>query len=639
MLCPAFLQASLLLCLIEQTLQGGVKPQSVSWGRVVPARGVGIGAKTKGVHGALGALGSRYANKPLKAGIGHYPVTSPLGVGGYRPLGLGNVPARLPSGYGNHGVYGAGLGTGLPLGHGHTNGHGLGHGGKRVYGGVPLTGYGPLPGMGYPAVRPGVSAADVGGLEKVTQGQAAQDGKRAKSGALGAPLGGPEGTLGVERSNKERGSALGPTAPELDTDSGFAPAVLVTGIEAKSLDPKLEPNLGAQSLGLAVSPAPAEVALDPLILKRKISASHGATRPSGGSPKPESVDQDKLRTIDASSPAQNGRGNQASRLQRWKIINCGSSRNLGHHLARAAPQAPRPETFGLLPAPDANPLTRLRAPRIILAPEQKRRGVLGIPAQNSNERTISGTSSKQPPNPQTQEVQRSSIPLTPQAGLGVGGGQEGYGQGNYLGAGLVPGAYGPALGQGAYLGAGGKLGAALGHGGYTKGPAGVSTGYGNGAAGYGNGAAGYGNGAAGYGNGGAGFLGAQAGNGYGHGNGYGTPYGAALNTGGYAGQPQVPYGGLGAGLDPSAGKYAGAQGPYAGAPVASSRLEDGGYPYAAQPIGLSGDGSKSASKHGAAYGTPQAGYGQQLGASQDALGQQAGKYGAGTGPLAGGYKG
>ncbi|XP_061761554.1 translation initiation factor IF-2 isoform X3 [Nerophis ophidion] len=499
----------------------------------------------------------------------------------------------------------------------------------------------------------GVSAADVGGLEKATQGQAAQDGKRAKSGALGAPLGGPEGTLGVERSNKERGSALGPTAPELDTDSSFAPAVLVTGIETKSLDPKLEPNLGAQSLGLAVSSTPAGVTLDPLFLKRKISASHGATRPSGVAPKPESLDQDKLRTIDASYPAQNGRGNEASRLQRWKIINCGSSRNLGHHLARATPQAPRPETFDLLPAPDANPLARLRATRIMLAPEQKRRDVLGIPAQNSNEWKISGTSSKQPSNLQTQEVQRSSIPLTPQAGLGVGGGQEGYGQGNFLGGGLVPGAYGPALGQGAYLGAGGKLGAALGHGGYTKGPTGVSTGYGNGAAGYANG--------------GAGFLGAQAGNGYGHGNGYGNPYGAASHTGGYAGQPQVPYGGLGAGLDPAAGKYAGPQGPYAGAPVAPARLEgDGGYPYAAQPIGLSGDGSKSASKHGAAYGTPQAGalygtpqagaaygtpqagaaygtpqagYGQQLGASQEALGQQAGKYGAGTGPLAGGYKG
>nr|XP_057904456.1 uncharacterized protein LOC131102852 isoform X7 [Doryrhamphus excisus] len=354
MLYPALLQVVLLFCLIQQTLQGGIKPQSMSWGRILPARGVGIGAK------GGGALGNRYANKPLKAGIGHYPVTSPLGGGGYRPLGLGGVPARLPAGYGNHGVYGAGLGTGLPLGLGPANGLGMGHGGKRgrtshAYGVGPLPGYGPLAGIGYPPVKPGFIA---------------------------------------------------------------------------------------------------------------------------------------------------------------------------------------------------NP-------------------------------------------------------------------------GNYLGSGLVPGAYGPALGQGAYLGAGEKHGApaAVGQGGYTKGPAGVSTGYGSSAAGY---------------------LGALSGNGYGYGNGYRNPYGAALGTGGYGGQPQGPYGGLGAGVDPAAGKYggAGAQGPYASAPVAPARLEgDGGYPYPAQSLGLSGDGSKSASKHGATYGAPQAGYVPQLGASRDALGEQAGKYGAGTGPLASGYKG
>ncbi|XP_054615547.1 fibroin heavy chain isoform X2 [Dunckerocampus dactyliophorus] len=625
MLYPALLQAVLLLCLIQQTLQGGIKPQSMSWGRILPARGVGIGAK------GGGALGSRYANKPLKAGIGHYPVTSPLGVGGYRPLGLGGVPARLPGGYGNHGVYGAGLGTGLPLGLGPANGLGLGHGGKRAYGVGPLPGYGPLAGIGYPAVKPGVSAADVGRLEK-----AAQDVKRAKSGALGASFGGPEGTLGVERFNKERGSALGPAASELITDS-FTPAVLPTGREAKRLDPKLKPSslgpaIEAQSLGLAVSPAPIGRAVDPSVLKRKMSASHGATRPTGGVQTPESVAQDKLRAMAAAaaaSPAQSARGDASSGRQHQKSKNCGSLVNLGNQGARAAPQAPRPETFSLLPSPDArnNQLARLQGPRMALAPEQRRLDVLGIMAKNSNEEKISGTSGTQPSNPQIQEVQRN-VPLTPEAGLGVAqaGGQEGFigSPGNYLGSGLVPGAYGPALGQGAYLGAGGKHGApaALGQGGYTKGPAGVSTGYGSSAAGY---------------------LGGLSGNGYGYGNGYGNPYGAALSTGGYAGQPQVPYGGLGAGLDPAGGKYGGAaeaQGPYAGTPVAPARLEgDGGYPYAAQPLGLSGDGSKSSSKHGAAYGAPQAGYVPQLGASQDVLGEQASKYGAGTGPLAGGYKG
>ncbi|XP_061702187.1 uncharacterized protein LOC133514469 isoform X2 [Syngnathoides biaculeatus] len=220
---------------------------------------------------------------------------------------------------------------------------------------------------------------------------------------------------------------------------------------------------------------------------------------------------------------------------------------------------------------------------------------------------------------------------TPYNSMGYPAVRPGYVNGagnNYLGGNLAPGAYGPALGQGGYMGTAGNLGdpAALGQGGYTKGPAGVSTGYGNGAGRYG---------------------GALPGNGLGYGNGYGNPYGAALGTGGYAGQPQVPYGGLGGGLDPTAGKYGGAspvaeaQVPYGGAPVASARLEgDGGYPYVPQPIGLSGDGSKSASKHGSAYGGPQAGYvPQQLGPSQDTLGAKAAKYGAGTGPLAGGYKG
>ncbi|XP_061702188.1 spidroin-2 isoform X3 [Syngnathoides biaculeatus] len=288
-----------------------------------------------------------------------------------------------------------------------------------------------------------------------------------------------------------------------------------------------------------------------------------------------------------------------------------------------APQSPRPEQFQLLPSQH----TRSQAPAsgIVLVPEQRSPEI-------SNGHEISGSLGQQASSPQVPGVQRNIL-LYPKTGLGVTRAevQEGYVNGagnNYLGGNLAPGAYGPALGQGGYMGTAGNLGdpAALGQGGYTKGPAGVSTGYGNGAGRYG---------------------GALPGNGLGYGNGYGNPYGAALGTGGYAGQPQVPYGGLGGGLDPTAGKYGGAspvaeaQVPYGGAPVASARLEgDGGYPYVPQPIGLSGDGSKSASKHGSAYGGPQAGYvPQQLGPSQDTLGAKAAKYGAGTGPLAGGYKG
>ncbi|XP_076609338.1 uncharacterized protein LOC143334422 isoform X4 [Chaetodon auriga] len=157
MLVPALLQTSLVLWLAQQTLQGGVKPQSVSWGRVLPARGVGIGVKP-GVTGALGALGSRYGSKAMKTGIGRYPGTQ-LGAGGYRALGLGGRAGLKPGGYGAQGAYGASLGPGMGVGAGLTNGLGLGlgQGGKRVYGGGhgALPGYGALAGIGYPGARPG----------------------------------------------------------------------------------------------------------------------------------------------------------------------------------------------------------------------------------------------------------------------------------------------------------------------------------------------------------------------------------------------------------------------------------------------------------------------------------------------------
>ncbi|XP_056256569.1 spidroin-1 isoform X1 [Seriola aureovittata] len=231
------------------------------------------------------------------------------------------------------------------------------------------------------------------------------------------------------------------------------------------------------------------------------------------------------------------------------------------------------------------------------------------------------------------------------------------GAGNHLGAGLGPGGYGAGLGQGAYLGgAAGKLraAAALGQGGYPQGVAGKSNGHGEGATGY---------------------LGAGAGNGYGvdasakalsagYGNGYSDGYGAglgypaeladgaenkagksqALGAGGYAGQVQGAYGALGAGLESTGGKYGGgaAQVPYGNAPGIPAVLEgDGGYPYAAQQLGLGAEGAKTSNKYGAGagYGAQQTGYGAQLGASQDALGEQAGKFGGVNGALGNGYKG
>ncbi|XP_053299894.1 uncharacterized protein LOC128458875 isoform X5 [Pleuronectes platessa] len=157
MLFRALLQTSLVLWLAQQTLQGGVRPQSVSFGRVLPARGVGVGLRPA-VSGALGAMGNRYGNKAMKAGIGRYPGAQ-LGLGGYRSLGLGGRAGLRQGGYGAQGAYGASLGTGMGMGTGFNGlGQGLGQGGKRGYGaGVgTLPGYGAMAGMGYPEARPGI---------------------------------------------------------------------------------------------------------------------------------------------------------------------------------------------------------------------------------------------------------------------------------------------------------------------------------------------------------------------------------------------------------------------------------------------------------------------------------------------------
>ncbi|XP_068194069.1 uncharacterized protein [Antennarius striatus] len=190
MLVPALLQTSLVLWLARQTLQGGVKPQTVSWGRALPARGVGIGVKP-GV-GALGAVGNRYGSKAMKTGFGRYPGAQ-HGVG-YRALGLGSRAGLRPGGYGTQGAYGAGLGMGTGLGTGLTNGLGmaLGQGAKRAYGaglGTP-PGYGTFAGIGYPGARPGYGAGNYLGANLGAGGYGPGLGQ-------GAYLGGAAGKLGA----------------------------------------------------------------------------------------------------------------------------------------------------------------------------------------------------------------------------------------------------------------------------------------------------------------------------------------------------------------------------------------------------------------------------------------------------------
>ncbi|XP_065821018.1 fibroin heavy chain isoform X1 [Labrus bergylta] len=286
MLGHTLLQTSLVLWLAQQTLQGGVKPQpqTVSWGRVLPVRGVGVGVKP-GVAGALGALGSRYGSKAMKTGLGRYSGAQ-LGAGGYRSLGLGGRAGLRQGGYGTPGAYGANLGAGMPLGAGLTNGLGLGlgQGGKRVYGAGLGThpGYGPLAGIAYPGARPGaglgyhtghkakeqkpgVSTADLGGPEMANLGQAVQDLKREKSSHL---YGQRDTTVGLETPSMGRGNILGPTA----LDTGFR--------QVKSLDPMVKSSslrpltpLDKQRKVLAQGGE----SYDPMLLERRRSANHGAT--------------------------------------------------------------------------------------------------------------------------------------------------------------------------------------------------------------------------------------------------------------------------------------------------------------------------------------------------------------------------
>ncbi|XP_050929976.1 fibroin heavy chain isoform X5 [Lates calcarifer] len=228
MLVRALLQTSLVLWLAQQTLQGGVKPQSVSWGRVLPARVVGVGVKP-GVTGALGALGSRYGSKAMKTGTGRYPGAQ-LGVGGYRSLGLGGRAGLRQGGYGTQVPYGASLGTGMPLGTGLTNGVGLGlgHGGKRVYGtGLgTLPGYGSLAGTGYAGARPGI------GLGYPT-GQRAEELKPGYIGGAGNYLGANLGPGGYG-AGLGQGAYLGGAAGKLGAAAALGQGAYPQGVAGKS---------------------------------------------------------------------------------------------------------------------------------------------------------------------------------------------------------------------------------------------------------------------------------------------------------------------------------------------------------------------------------------------------------------------
>ncbi|KAM6914816.1 uncharacterized protein PEZ65_015111 isoform 2-T2 [Lycodopsis pacificus] len=705
MLVRALLQTSLVLWLAQQTLQGGVRPQRVSWGRVLPARGVAIGVKPA-VAGALGALGSRYGTKGLKTGIGRYPGAQ-LGVGGYRALGLGGRAGLRQGGYGAQGAYGAALGTGMGTGLNNGLGLGYGHGGRRVYGAGlgTLPGYGALPGIGYPVARPGVSAADLGGPQMANLGQAVQDLKREKSRAIGPSYG--DRTLGAEMPNMRRSDI--PTDPHLQEETGFRPAGLPHGREIKNLDLSVKSSslgpltpLGEQSkgLGLSVSQAQGGQRYEPTVLERRGAAHHGATLAAMGVRQQLPLVRDNTRSLgSASSRVQSARDYDSAIQLHQQAPNCGTTRDFSHllgighqehlgsetqrtqglvlqphvgdgkHLGILTTQAQRERTYqrplsqtqdgrsnlfslpqgqgtrsyvsavaegqgvediGLLAKDKSGPRIRgtfavdrshgslnlqvhgggSHGPVIPGASGTQSLGIASVEEHDAKTFTADGRKVKHLSHAGRDVTESKSLSIPGQSGRNDQATSYIGGPGNYLGASLGAGGYGPGLGQGAYLGgAAGKAAAALGQG---------------------------------YGEGATGYLGAMAGNGFGYGNGYSNGHGAALGAGGYAGQGQGAYGALGAGLDSTGGKYGGAHVPYGNVPVIPTGLEgDGGYPYPAQQLNLGAEAAKAANKYGAVagYGAQQTGYGAQLGATQDALGEQAGKYGDVNAALRNGYKG
>ncbi|XP_067332975.1 keratin, type I cytoskeletal 9 isoform X2 [Channa argus] len=686
MLVRALLQTSLVLWLAQQTLQGGVgvKPQSVSWGRVLPARGVGpiIGVKP-GVAGALGALGSRYGSKAMKTGIGRYPAAQ-LGVGGYRALGLGGRTGLKQGGYATPGAHGASLGTGMALGTGLTNGLGLGlgHGGKHVYGAGlgTLPGYGALAGIGYHGTQPGVSAADFGGPELASLGQAVQDLKREKSRELGFLYGNRDRTL-KPQVPMERGISSGPSTSELQAG-------------VKHLDQLVNSSSLGSTVPLDVSHVQGRKSFEPKVLKRKSIVDNGATLTAGHVIGQLPLIKDNIRTMtSASSQMQSAiqqnvqapncacttdlsdvleinrqelLGSETQRTQSFgshphlnkdnKHLGCNTLQAKGekpYSLTHSNTQDFRSHTSSLprgsrnylstvadrqvvknlgLVAKDRNRFRfrgtvvvekhshdslnlnlqgrRSYEPHFAVASGTQGLGISSVERQGAKGFTADDDEAKHYLHTEHGVIEPKALSIPGQTGRNNQATSYIGGAGNYPGASLGTGAYGPGLGRGAYLGgAAGKHGAAaLGQGGYPQSAAGISNGYGEGATGY---------------------LGAVAGNGFGgdtggktlstgYGNGYGDGYEAALSNGGYAGQVQGALGALGTGVESTGGKYVGGAGqvPYGNAPMIP---------------GLEGAGAR--------YGPQQTGYGAQLGAAQDILGEQAGKYGVETSALGNGYKG
>ncbi|XP_039542994.1 glycine-rich cell wall structural protein isoform X9 [Pimephales promelas] len=239
MLVRALLQTSLVLWLVQNTIQGGVRPQAGALGRLA-SRGPGIGAKT-GVAGILGARGYG-AGRPGKTGA-YRPTAIRGGLKqGYGTLGYGGA-ANLGTGFGTG--LGAGLGAaGLGLGTGYGLGNGLGAAlgypaGKLGGRGYTSNGYGAQLGYGaggYPGAGRGYGLGAAGYL-----GAGFSDGYGAGLGVGGYPQG--------VRAGKQIGYGNGYGSDVYGTADGYGGGPVYPSVLADNIGLNGAAGFGAGGLG------------------------------------------------------------------------------------------------------------------------------------------------------------------------------------------------------------------------------------------------------------------------------------------------------------------------------------------------------------------------------------------------------
>lgn len=169
---------------------------------------------------------------------------------------------------------------------------------------------------------PGVSAADLGGPELASLGQAAQDLKSQKSRAINPLHGRRDRTLGPELPIV-RDSILGPTAPELQ--AGGDVKSLHAVIKSSSLGSAIPLDKPSKNHGLGES-------YDPTGLERQSTTSHGAALAAGGGVRhqlPFRIDNIGIPDS-ASSQVQSARDYGLSFQQHHRDKNCRSTGDFSH---------------------------------------------------------------------------------------------------------------------------------------------------------------------------------------------------------------------------------------------------------------------------------------------------------------------